>query len=80
MRLLTACALAMAMAFSGLAFDEDLPPVQLSIKGHRLVAEAARQHSLAVCPLHQSCRCGAPLQACQKYCGEVGIHGTSIIG
>jgi len=41
MRLLAACLLAMVVAFSDLAFGEDLPTVQLSIKGHPLVAETA---------------------------------------
>jgi uncharacterized protein len=41
MKLLTACSFAMAMALSGSPSAEDLPTVQLSIKGHRLVAETA---------------------------------------
>jgi len=41
MRLLTACFLAIALASSDFASGEDLPTVQLSIKGHRLVAETA---------------------------------------
>ena len=41
MKFLTACALAIVMALGGLASAEDLPTVQLSIKGHRLVAETA---------------------------------------
>jgi len=41
MKLLTACFLAVAMALGDFAFAEDLPTVQLSIKGHRLVAETA---------------------------------------
>jgi uncharacterized protein len=41
MKLLSACSLVMLMAVSGLAFAEDLATVQLSIKGHRLVAETA---------------------------------------
>ena len=41
MKLLSACSLAVVMALSGLASAEDLPTVQLSIKGHRLVAETA---------------------------------------
>lgn len=41
MRLLAACVLATVVALSDLAFGEDLPTVQLSIKGHPLVAEAA---------------------------------------
>ena len=41
MKLLTACSFAIAMALSGSACAEDLPTVQLSIKGHRLVAETA---------------------------------------
>jgi uncharacterized protein len=41
MKLLLACSLAVVTAVSGLASGEDLPTVQLSIKGHRLVAETA---------------------------------------
>ena len=41
MRLLAACLLALALASSDFASGEDLPTVQLSIKGHRLVAETA---------------------------------------
>ena len=41
MRLLTACFLAIALASSDFASAEDLPTVELSIKGHRLVAETA---------------------------------------
>ena len=41
MKLLTACSFAMAMALSGSPSAEDLPTVQLSIKGHPLVAETA---------------------------------------
>ena len=41
MRLLAACLLAIVVASSDLAFGEDLPTVQLSIKGHPLVAETA---------------------------------------
>ncbi len=41
MKLLTPCCFAMAMALSGSPSAEDLPTVQLSIKGHRLVAETA---------------------------------------
>jgi uncharacterized protein len=41
MRLLAACLLAIVVALSDLAFGEDLPTVQLSIKGHPLVAETA---------------------------------------
>ena len=41
MKLLTACSFAIAMALSGSPSAEDLPTVQLSIKGHRLVAETA---------------------------------------
>jgi uncharacterized membrane protein (UPF0127 family) len=41
MKLLSACSLAVVIALSGLASAEDLPTVQLSIKGHRLVAETA---------------------------------------
>ena len=41
MRFLTACFLAIVLASSDFAFGEDLPTIQLSIKGYRLVAEAA---------------------------------------
>jgi uncharacterized membrane protein (UPF0127 family) len=41
MKLLSAYSLAVLMALSSLASAEDLPAVQLSIKGHRLVAETA---------------------------------------
>ena len=41
MKLLSACSLAVVMVLSGLAFAEDLPTVELSIKGHQLVAETA---------------------------------------
>jgi uncharacterized membrane protein (UPF0127 family) len=41
MKLLSACSLAMLMALSDFASGEDLPTVQLSINGHRLVAETA---------------------------------------
>jgi uncharacterized protein len=41
MKVLTACFLAIVMALSNLASGEDSPTVQLSIKGHRLVAETA---------------------------------------
>jgi uncharacterized membrane protein (UPF0127 family) len=41
MKLLTAFSFAIAMALSGSPSAEDLPTVQLSIKGHRLVAETA---------------------------------------
>jgi uncharacterized membrane protein (UPF0127 family) len=41
MKLLLACSLAVLMALSGPASGEELPTVQLSIKGHRLVAETA---------------------------------------
>jgi uncharacterized membrane protein (UPF0127 family) len=41
MKLLTACSLSIVMALSGSASAEDLPTVQLSIKGHRVVAETA---------------------------------------
>ena len=41
MKLLLVCSLAVLMALSTLASGEDLPTVQLSIKGHRLVAETA---------------------------------------
>jgi uncharacterized membrane protein (UPF0127 family) len=41
MKLLTACFLAVVMTLSDFASAEDLPTVQLSIKGHRLVAETA---------------------------------------
>jgi uncharacterized membrane protein (UPF0127 family) len=40
-KLLTVCSFAMAMALNGSASAEDLPTIQLSIKGHRLVAETA---------------------------------------
>ena len=41
MKLLSRAVLAIVMALSGFASGEDLPTVQLSIKGHRLVAETA---------------------------------------
>jgi uncharacterized membrane protein (UPF0127 family) len=41
MNLLSACSLAVLMALSSPASGEDLPTVQLSIKGHGLVAEVA---------------------------------------
>ena len=41
MKLLTACFLAVAMTLGDFASAEDLPTVQLSIKGHRLAAETA---------------------------------------
>ena len=41
MKLLTAFSFAMAMALSGSPCAEDLPTVQLGIKGHRLIAETA---------------------------------------
>ena len=41
MRVLTACFLALVITLSAPASSEDLPAVQLSIKGHRLVAETA---------------------------------------
>ena len=41
MNLLSACSLAVLMAQSSPASGEDLPAVQLSIKGHGLVAEVA---------------------------------------
>ena len=41
MRLLTACFLAIVLASSDFASGEELPTVQLGIKGHRLVAETA---------------------------------------
>ena len=41
MRLLKACFLAIAMAFSHPASSEELATIQLSVKGHRLVAEIA---------------------------------------
>ena len=41
MKLLTAFSFAIAVALSGSPSAEDLPTVQLSIKGHRLVAETA---------------------------------------
>jgi uncharacterized protein len=41
MKLLSACSLAVVIVLSGLASAQDLPTVQLSIKGHRLVAETA---------------------------------------
>ena len=41
MKLLTAFSFAMALALSGSPSAEDLPVVQLSIKGYRLVAETA---------------------------------------
>ena len=40
MKLLLACSLAVLMALSSPASGEELPTVQLSIKGQRLVAEA----------------------------------------
>jgi uncharacterized protein len=41
MKLLSACSLAVVIVLSGLASAQDLPTVQLNIKGHRLVAETA---------------------------------------
>ena len=41
MRILTACFLALVLASSDFASAEDLPTLELSIKGHRLVAETA---------------------------------------
>jgi uncharacterized membrane protein (UPF0127 family) len=41
MRLVKACFLAMAIALSSPASSEELPTIQLSVKGHRLVAEIA---------------------------------------
>ncbi|HVS57359.1 MAG TPA: DUF192 domain-containing protein [Casimicrobiaceae bacterium] len=41
MKLLLACSLAVLMALSSPASGEELPTVQLSIKGHRLAAETA---------------------------------------
>jgi uncharacterized membrane protein (UPF0127 family) len=41
MRLLKACFLAIVMAFSHPASSEELATIQLSVKGHRLVAEIA---------------------------------------
>jgi uncharacterized membrane protein (UPF0127 family) len=41
MKLLLACSVAVLMALSSPASGEELPTVQLSIKGHRLAAETA---------------------------------------
>jgi uncharacterized membrane protein (UPF0127 family) len=41
MKLLLACSVAVLMALSSPASGEELPTVQLSIKGHRLVAQTA---------------------------------------
>ena len=41
MKLLTACFLAVVVTLGEFASAEDLPTVQLSIRGHRLVAETA---------------------------------------
>ena len=41
MKFLSACSLAVVIVLSGLASAQDLPTVQLNIKGHRLVAETA---------------------------------------
>ena len=41
MKLLSVCSLAVVIVLSGLASAQDLPTVQLNIKGHRLVAETA---------------------------------------
>src|ERR1700674_2874681 len=41
MKLLSACFLAVAVTLSNFASGEELPTLQLSIKGHRLVAETA---------------------------------------
>jgi uncharacterized membrane protein (UPF0127 family) len=41
MKVLSACFLAIGLTLGNPAFSEDLPTVQLTIKGHRLVAEMA---------------------------------------